>query len=335
MLLEQLDLGMTLFLCGDLAMLRCMLNCVTMDQCPWCTADPNRRLLPIVPFMHHIYDSDHLIAGVVLAMASAIWRRIPDDLRWHFEQHMRKAFPSWSASGQTTVRWRDVKPFIGWCKEMRENLSGTQFMGMIAVAMDYEFRGDGDDLMELGSRLLLAFHMLCSKTSQPTDHSTFVSLVSGLEQLWLDVFGDRRPVALHVLCKHWIYWFRLVKPHSVRTEGGERTNDEDNNSFFNATSMYAASFGQPGIGVKRMDAAQVRQWLTGQKFLSSVATLGHLDGRALCQLSRSELCDLSEDGNSIFDMLHLLRDGLDGLLGVNGGQWWVVKEKLNGCWPSE
>ena len=72
----------------------------------------------------------------------------------------------------------------------------------------------------------------------------------------------------------------------MRTEGGERTNDEDNNSFFSATSIYAAAFGQPVIGVKRMDAEQVKQWLTKQKFLSSVATLGHLDRRALCQLSQ-------------------------------------------------
>ena len=82
-----------------------------------------------------------------------------------------------------------------------------------------------------------------------------------------------------------------------------------------------------------MDTVKLAEWMAKNNFQAIADTLGDLDGQALWKLSRNDLRAVSADGDALYNMLHLLKDGLDGLLGVNSGQWWVAKEKLCGGWP--
>ena len=84
LLLMEHGLPLYLFVCGDLHMLRCLLDYVIMDRCPFCEADPSKRLLKQVPFLHYVYDSDHMICNIVTSLWADIYRKLPLNLRYHF-----------------------------------------------------------------------------------------------------------------------------------------------------------------------------------------------------------------------------------------------------------
>ena len=149
----------------------------------------------------------------------------------------------------------------------------------------------------------------------------------------LDLFGEKGPVALHIMEEHWVVWFTLVKAHAVRSEGGERLNDDDNDVFHTCGPKFSPSYGQPGIGVRRMDSQKAEEWLIKHGFGSCVDAVGSKSGEQLLALHRQELVSLSAvHGSKIYDMLHVMKDGCDTQLEVNSGLWWVVKEKLAGIW---
>ena len=274
--------GCVFFLCGDLHFIRCALGCCKTDVCPFCEAvrlgREGERIFQGVPFLNHIYDSDHMICNIFSSFVSSVWRCIPEDLQHYFVAYMHgfDGFSRWSAASEFSLRWRDCKVFIGWTHKLRGNVRACGFMRMVAeVCARYEFpdcRKRG--LKVLSSRLVRASHLLSSKRYCHDTHAGFVNLVSGLCVLWQDVFQDARPVALHVLEEHWPEWLLRVIAYYVRTEGGEGTNIPHGVGFKGATTGFFPVAGQPKDLVVKRDGCDT--------LLELCMGMWHVAKRRLC-----------------------------------------------------
>jgi len=112
----QQDLGkkLILFVCGDLHFVRAALREPCTDNCPFCSANPNRRIMTAVAFTHYVYDGDHMIVGIILCFIACVYRRLPLDVQHYFQQWVREhGLECWAPSSYSAP-WRSIKIFIGW-----------------------------------------------------------------------------------------------------------------------------------------------------------------------------------------------------------------------------
>ena len=209
---------------------------------------------------------------------------------------------------------------------------------MILVACALGFP-QADLLKQMDVDRLVAFHLLCSKTYNNDQYGSFVHRVDNLEARWVICFGDEAPVCAHIMARHWKVWLRLVKSHSVRTEGGELLNQIHLDAFVDATSKWSPTVRQIAVQArsKEFSAEKVKNWRQSNGFASCVEVLDGVDGMGLLGISRDTLMSILPDAGvarELYRVLHVPHDGCSHLLCVDVGPWWVAERRLNGGFPN-
>ena len=336
MLQERYHVPVKIFLCADLHFMRCALQHPAMDRCPFCNATVGDRLLTAIPLSHHLYDSDHLCANLVLAFTQGMHRIIKVDLQYYFQRYMVGVMPSWAASGErASLRWKTAKYIMGWRKDIRNDPTQWPINAIVVEATSkYEFPQEkADKLFAMTAKLIKALHIVTSKRPNVDD---FVASVLGINEEWRALFGERGPTALHILEEHWSKWLLQVIAYAFRSEGGEGCNETHADIHDNATTQWVPVVDPVVRALQKYSVEEVQDWLKRRKWFRSMAGLQDVSGPALLAMSLHDLQSIipAEQASCIFCVLHPpLRYGADTLLEVDVGPWYVLMRHLKGNWP--
>ena len=125
------------------------------------------------------------------------------DLQWYFRRYLQEPLghvwklPHWVPSGEkASMRWNDVKVFMGWKKAIRHTPQQWPMMQTIVEANATFSFPHPTQLVKLGTGILTALHILACKDPHQKLQK-FCDIVATLEQQWIDCFG---PQSKHCVC---------------------------------------------------------------------------------------------------------------------------------------